>query len=293
MMRRALSLREGHGVSAELEREIEALSAAAGAADIAVAVDDLADGRTLRLNEARWFHAASTIKVGVLVALYDAIETGTLPRDARVHVRNQFTSLGDDRYFRVSLGRDAGEAVHGYIGRTMRIRDLARHMIVTSSNLATNVLVELLGADAIRDCMERHGMEGIDFRRGVEDERAWSEGINNRVTAAGLVRLLRSIGEGEAVSAAASEEMLDVLHEQQFVSGIPAGLPDGARVANKTGEISTVVHDAGVVYLPGRDPYVVVVLTEWAEEGSNGDRRQLIADVSRLVLERFVQDNDE
>ena len=189
----------------------------------------------------------------------------------------------------MDASRDGNEVVHVYTGRTMRIRDLARHMIVTSSNLATNVLVELLGPEAIRGTLDRHGIEGVEFRRGVEDDRAWAVGINNRVTAAGLEGLLRAIAEGGAVSTAASEEMLEILHDQRFVSGIPAGLPEGTRVANKTGEISTVVHDAGVVYLPDRDPYVLVVLTEWTADGDAGQRRRLIADISRLVLEEFVE----
>ena len=276
-------------MSDELISEIEERAREAGATAVGVVAHDLADGRRLAVEPERWFHAASTIKVGVLLALYDAIERGELPVDARVHVRNQFTSLADSRYYRVDAGRDGNEAVYGYVGRTMRVRDLARHMIVTSSNLATNVLVELLGHEGIRASLERHEVQGVDFRRGVEDHRAWEAGINNRVTAAGLATLLQSIAEGTAVSDEASEEMLEILHDQRFVSGIPAGLPEGARVANKTGEISTVVHDAGVVYLPDRDPYVLVVLTEWSENGDTGQRRKLIADVSKLVLERFME----
>ena len=115
---------------------------------------------------------------------------------------------------------------------------------------------------------------------------------STELTAAGLEGLLRAIAEGGGVSAPASAEMLDILHDQRFVSGIPAGLPDGARVANKTGEISTVVHDAGVVYLPDRDPYVIVVLTEWPEDGETSRRRKLIAEISKLVLERFVERSD-
>jgi beta-lactamase class A len=205
--------------------------------------------------------------------------------EARVHVRNQFTSLADGRYFRVASGRDGNQAVHGYVGRTMRVRDLARHMIVTSSNLATNVLVELLGLEGVQGALDRLEVGGIDFRRGVEDERAWEAGINNRVTARGLVELLRLIAEESAVSPEASREMLEILHDQQFVSGIPAGLPDDARVANKTGEISTVAHDAGVVYLTGRDPYAIAILTEWAGNGDVDGRRSLIADISRMVLD--------
>jgi beta-lactamase class A len=171
----------------------------------------------------------------------------------------------------------------------MRVEDLARHMITTSSNLATNVLVELLGAETVQTVLDDLGVPGMEFRRGVEDERAWAAGINNRVTARGLLELLLLVVEERAISPAACAAMLDILHAQQFVSGIPAGLPDEARVANKTGEISTVAHDAGVVYLPDRDPYVVVVLTEWASDGDAGPRRALIARISRLVMDSITE----
>jgi beta-lactamase class A len=269
----------------DLEASIRAAAVEAGAAAVAVAYHDLGTGTGAAVDAERWFHAASTIKLAVLVALYATMEREGLDGLARVHVRNQFTSLADGRYFRVEPGRDGNAQVHAYVGRTMRIEDLARHMITTSSNLATNVLVELLGAESVQAVLDDLGVPGIEFRRGVEDERAWEAGINNQVTARGLLELLRLIAEERAISPAACEEMLEILHAQQFVSGIPAGLPDEARVANKTGEISTVAHDAGVVYLPDRDPYIVVVLTEWEFDGDAGPRRALIAGISRLVMD--------
>jgi beta-lactamase class A len=276
----------------EREREILELSREAGAMAVAVSYRDLETGESGAVEGDRWFHAASTMKLPVLLGLYDAIERDSLRENARLHVRNQFTSLADGRYFRVSSSRDGNQAVHRHVGRTMRVRDLARHMIVTSSNLATNVLVELLGPEGIRGTLERHGIEGFEFQRGVEDDRAWAAGISNRVTANGLATLLEAVAEERAVSAAASREMLEILHDQEFVSGIPAGAPGGARVANKTGEISTVTHDAGIVYVEGRRPYVLVVLTEWSEEGDAGSRRSLIADVSRLLLSDLLEAAD-
>lgn len=273
----------------DLQARVSEAAGEAGAAAVAVAYRDLETGARGGLDPDRWFHAASTMKLAVLVAVYDAIARKGLPEDARVHVRNQFTSLVDGRYYRVESGRDGNQVVHRYIGRTMRLRDLARHMIVTSSNLATNVLVELLGLEAIQEALDRLEAPGIHFRRGVEDERAWEAGLNNRVTAAGLADLLQRIAEERAVSPAASREMLAILHDQEYVSGIPAGAPDEARVANKTGEISTVAHDAGIVYMPERAPFVLVVLTEWAEDGGAGPRRELIAAVSRLVLESVME----
>ena len=124
----------------------------------------------------------------------------------------------------------------------------------------------------------------------MEDERAFEKGISNRVTANGLVGLLRLIGEERAFSPTLSRQMLDVLLGQQFNSGIPAGLPRGARVAHKTGEISTIAHDAALVYLPGRKPYALVVLTEW--EPSAGGRSATIAAASYLAYSALVGDRD-
>jgi beta-lactamase class A len=168
----------------------------------------------------------------------------------------------------------------------MRISELARHMIIRSSNLATNLLLDLLGIAFLQRVLEQHGLGGIDLLRGVEDELAFEHGINNRVTADGLVQLLRLIAEERAFSAPLSPAMLDVLHEQEFRSGIPARLPAGARVANKTGEISTIAHDAGIVYLPGRKPYVLAVLTEWEPQATG--RSPTIAAASYMVYEHLT-----
>lgn len=221
----------------------------------------------------RWFHAASTIKIAVLACLYAELDARHLNGVHRLHVRNRFFSVADGSAYRIATSRDANTDVHLEIGRTMRIGDLARHMIQTSSNLATNLLVDLVGVNRIRGRLSDAGLDdGIEFRRGVEDDRAFQAGVVNRVTASGLVSLLRLIQESRFAPAGATAEMIDILSGQQFNSGIPAGLPVAvrplAKVAHKTGEISTVTHDAGLVFLPGRPPYVLAVLTEVAGDGS-------------------------
>lgn len=258
----------------------------AGAAAVAVATYDFARHRTWSLHGERWFHAASTIKVPVLIAVYDAIAQGRFPPGAPVHVRNRFLGVVDGRPYRVQQEREANAEVHDAVGGTLTVRQLAEHMIVTSSNLATNLLLELVGIEAARATLERLRLAGIDLQRGVEDEAAWEAGLSNRVTAAGLCEALRQIEEGHSVSPAASQAMLDILHGQRFRSGIPAGLPEDARVAHKTGEISTVAHDAGIVYLDGRDAYVVVILTEWAPQAQG--RQGTIARISRAVYEHMT-----
>jgi beta-lactamase class A len=268
---------------ATLRDTIQRIGTDAGAAEVAVAVHDFEHRTDWRLNSERWFHAASTIKVPVLLGVFDAIEDGTLEPYSRIHVRNRFLSAANGEPYRVESGRDANSEVHAALGRMMTVRELAEHMIVTSSNLATNLLLDIVGVDRIVALLDRLGLAGIDLKRGVEDEAAWAQGLNNRITAAGLCRALRAIEERTVISEHACEAMLDILHQQRFRSGIPAGLPDDARVANKTGEMSTAAHDGGIVYLEGRKPYVVVILTEWAP-GANA-RRGVIASISRAVYE--------
>jgi beta-lactamase class A len=268
---------------AKLRDTILSIGEEARASAVAVAVYDFEHHTTWSINPARWFHAASTIKVPVLLGVYEAIEQGRFEPHSRVHVRNRFISVVDGRPYRVPRGSDANAEVQAAIGRMLTVHELAEHMIVTSSNLATNLLLDLVGIEAARASLAHLHVSGIDLRRGVEDEAAWEAGINNRVTAAGLCETLRLIEEGKAISAEASKAMLDILHQQRFRSGIPAGLPEDARVAHKTGEISTVAHDAGIVYLDGRDAYVVVILTEWAPD-VNG-RQETIARISRAVYE--------
>ena len=273
--------------SERLGEQVDKIAKDAGAERYGVAFHDYESGESWHRNGGDWFHAASTIKVPVLVGVFAAIEDQDLTVDSRIHVRNQFYSVVDGTPFRIDSSRDANPEVHALIGKSMRLSELARHMIVTSSNLATNLLLDAVGLDRVQRTLAELGVDGVELRRGVEDERAYEEGIINRVTADGLVRVLGLIEERKAISPEACDHMLDILHEQEFRSGIPAGVPDDARVANKTGEISTVAHDTGLVYPRGREPYALAILTEWKASRSSG-RRESLARISRAVYDHLA-----
>jgi beta-lactamase class A len=267
-----------------LRSEIERIEKESGAQAIAVALHDLETGFELHYHPNRWFHAASTIKVPILLGAFAAIDRGELLPHSRVHVRNRFLSVVEDIPFRVESGRDANSAVHDAIGKMMRVDELAYHMITTSSNLATNLLLGVMGTDAVNAALRSLKVDaGIELKRGVEDELAFEKGINNRVTADGLLRILVLLAQGKVFSPALSRRMMDILHGQEFNQGIPARLPKAARVAHKTGEISTVAHDAGVVYLPKRKPYALVILTEW--DAAATGRSRTIAAISHTIYE--------
>jgi beta-lactamase class A len=268
-----------------LTGRIDEIAQELGGEGLAVSLYDYETGLQWSQRGDRWFHSASTIKVAVLLALFGAIDAGRFTLDSRLHVRNRFLSLVDGTPFRVASGRDGDKDVHAAIGKTMRIGDLARHMIVTSSNLATNLLVDLIKVDQAQEMLMRHGIRGVELARGVEDDKAFDANFNNRVTANGLVALFRVIFERRGVLPESAREMLEILFDQQFRSGIPAGLPSDvrseARIANKTGEISMAAHDAGLVFLADRKPYVLAVLTQTEP---NADRRmERIARVSTAV----------
>ncbi len=267
---------------ARLRENIEEIEKSSRASRIAVAMFDLESGLDFEYRANEWFHAASTIKIPILVGVFGAVDRGEFVLHSRLHVRNRFLSVVDRSPYRLRSSRDANSDVHEAIGKMMHIQELAHHMIATSSNLATNLLVELVGIANLQATMRELGVaDGVELERGVEDDKAFDAGINNRVTANGLMKLLRLIAEERAFSAHLSRRILDILHSQEFNSGIPARLPEGTRVAHKTGEISTVAHDAGVVYLVNRKPYVIVILTEW--EPYTGGRSETIARVSKAV----------
>ena len=269
---------------ATLRKQIEAIEKESGARSVSVALHDAETGFELHYNADRWFHAASTIKVPILLGVFAAIDRGDLLPHSRVHVRNRFLSVVEGVPFRVESGRDANSAVHSAIGKMMRVDELAYHMITTSSNLATNLLLGVIGPESVNDALRELDLDdGLELRRGVEDELAFEHQINNRVTADGLLRVLVMLAEGKAFSPALSRRMMDILHGQEFNQGIPARLPKGARVAHKTGEISTIAHDAGVIYLPKRKPYALVVLTEW--DAATTGRSRTIAAISHAIYE--------
>jgi beta-lactamase class A len=266
-----------------LHDRIESLRTGSGSTAIGVHVFDYETERAFSHEADRWFHAASTMKVAVLLALFHAVDTGRVRLEDRLHVRNRFRSIVDRSIFRVQRDRDADSAVHRRVGRSMKLIELAEPMITRSSNLATNLLLEFLTPDYIQSALAAAKIDGVQVLRGVEDSAAFDRGLNNSVTPSGLTALFRLLREDHFFPESARNRMLSILLAQEFNSMIPAMLPDSSQIAHKTGEISTCTHDAGLVLLPGRRPYAVAILTE--HPPGLDDTQKLVAKVSRMVYE--------
>jgi beta-lactamase class A len=248
-------------------------------ADVGVAFRTL-DGKAewyFRADEP--FHAASTMKIPVLIELFHQVREGKLKLDDPLVVRNEFHSLVDGSIYTLDPADDSEADLYKAAGQTRTLRQLCELMITVSSNLATNLLIEKLGVENIRATVHSLHADGMNVMRGVEDGKAFAKGLNNTTTARGLQQLMDAIALGEAVDADASRQMIEILERQKFNEGIPAGLPAGTRVAHKTGEITKIHHDAAIVF--GPRPFVLVILVRGLADTK--ESAALMADITRRI----------
>ena len=226
------------------------------------------------------YHAASTMKVPVMVELFRQAAEGKLTLSDELEIRNEFKSVVDGSPYSMDFGEDSDDTVYQNAGKTMTLEALNFQMITVSSNFAANLLIDRLGVKNVRATVEALGAYGLEVRRGVEDQKAFDQGIINETSARGLFILLDALAGGAAVSKSASDQMVEVLARQKFNDGIPKGLPPGTRVAHKTGTITRIHHDAGIIY--GPHPAVLVVLTRGIETEAESDA--LIARITKALF---------
>lgn len=250
-------------------------------ATVGVVFREVGGGEAIFINPDTVFHAASTMKVPVMIEYFRAVDARRVRRDGELLLSTQFRSIVDGSPYSLDAGVDSDSSVFERAGQRVPLRWLVERMIVRSSNLATNALIELLDARRVQATIEALGTTRTQVRRGVEDGKAFAAGLNNETTARDLATLLEAIELGKAARRESCREMIEILAAQEFNEEIPAGLPPGTRVAHKTGWITGVTHDAALVYPPGGKPYVLVVLTRGIRERAAAQR--LIADISRLV----------
>jgi beta-lactamase class A len=267
--------------STSLRDSILTRIAASPPAIVAVSFIDLETGQSVSINEDSVFHAASTMKIPVMVEVFRRAQSGAFALDQGVLLVNQFASIVDGSPYSMDASEDSDSSLYSLVGERVPVRDLMRRMITRSSNLATNQLIALVGADRVTATARTLGATKMQVLRGVEDQKAFDRGMINTTTSADLAALLSAIERGQALSPASSDEMRDILLAQEHNDKIPAGLPPGTRVAHKTGEITAVSHDAAVVYPSNRKPYILVVLTKGLRDSKASGA--LIADISRLV----------
>jgi beta-lactamase class A len=252
-----------------------------------VAFKDLQSGETLYVNAKQSFHAASTMKTPVMVEIFKQVQMGKFTLDDSIPVRNEFKSIVDGSPYSLEISSDSDDRMYQLIGKKSTVRNLLDVMINVSSNLATNILIDKVDPVNVMRTMKSYGLNDIQVLRGVEDGKAFKDGRNNTTTAYDLAMLYTAIAEKTCVSQQASEEMVKILASQKFKDMIPAMLPKDVVVAHKTGSITNVQHDAGIIFLPDGRSYVLVVLSK--DLRSNKEGIHVIAQISKAVYNYMME----
>lgn len=271
----------------ELKKEIESRLAIPNA-HFGIAFKDLQSGDSIFINANRSFHAASTMKTPVLAELFKQAASGKFSMEDSISIRNSFKSIVDSSDFSLDPNDDSELELYTRLGEKETIAKLAYEMIIRSSNLATNLLISMAGPENIMESLKAMGAHDMKVLRGVEDNKAFQKGLNNTTTAYDLALLFEQMAEEKLVSAEASQAMIRILLDQQFNEIIPAQLPADVKVAHKTGSITGVQHDSGIVFLPDGRKYVLVLLSRF----DPADEKKVItamAEISRLIYDHVMR----
>ena len=255
---------------------------------ISVAVSDLETGREIFVNADVMMHPASTMKVPVMMEVYRQAEEGLLSLDERMPIYNSFKSIVDESEFTLSVTDDSETTLYERIGEAETIRELNRLMIVRSSNLATNLLMNKVGTSRVDAFIKEIGIKDVNVIRLIEDTKAYRMNINNTFSALGTTQMMCMIAEGTVISKEACEKMIHVMLGQEFNESIPALLPADVKVAHKTGWTGDFFHDTGIVFPPERKPYAITLFTHGFPEDDENQAHECMAKISKIIYNELT-----
>jgi beta-lactamase class A len=249
--------------------------------NFALAFKNLDDGKEILINENEIFHAASTIKTPIMIEFYRQLHQGKLSLKDTLQIKNEFKSIVDGSMYKLSEFDDSDKNTYNKLGQYYSINNLIYEMITISSNFATNILIEYIGANNVTKSMKEIGALNIDVLRGVEDIKAFELGLNNTTSAKDLLIIYEKLAKGKIIDNESSAIMIDILKDQKYDDIIPKYLPKNIEVANKTGMITGVHHDSGIVFLKDGRKYVIVLLSKNMSDMESGT--EMMARISELI----------
>ena len=254
--------------------------------EFAIVFKNLSDGKTILINENEEFHAASTMKTPVMIEVFRYVHEGAISLDDSILVKNEFKSIADGSSFSLSSFGDSDKKIYEEIGSFLSLRELVIDMITLSSNFATNLVIDYIGSENINSTMRGLGANKINVLRGVEDIKAFNQGMNNTTTALDLLNIYEKLAEGNVINSLASEEMIEILKNQKYDDIIPKYLPKSIEVAHKDGWIKGVRHDSGIVFLDDNKKYILVLLSKNLEDEVKG--ADLLAKISLEIYNSLI-----
>jgi beta-lactamase class A len=255
---------------------------------IGVAVYDLQTQKEILINADEIMHPASTMKVPVMMEVFRQSHSGLLSLDEHLKIINSFKSIVDESEFSLDAADDSEVTLYQRIGETESIRELTRLMIVRSSNLASNLLMERVGISNVDAFIKELGIMDMRVIRGLEDKNAYRLNINNSASARSSTFMIRLIAEGKVISQEACDEMIQIMLGQEFNESIPALLPASTKVAHKTGWTGSFFHDTGIVFPANRKPYAITIFTHGFPEEDEIEAHACMAQISKIIYEELI-----
>lgn len=267
----------------DLKKKIEEALKTYPGATVGIAFKDLSTGESFFQEAHRSFHAASTMKTPVLVEVFKQASNGKFSINDSIVVHNRFKSIVDGSLYSLNPKDDSETDLYERIGEKLPISNLLFRMITKSSNLATNMMIDLVGPKQVNKTMQGIGVRDMKVLRGVEDSKAFEKGLNNVTNAYDLMLLFQGLAEGSLVNQEACDEMIAILMNQHFKDKIPALLPADVRTATKTGNITGINHDSGIIILPDGRRYVLVLLSEGFK--TSKEAANALSAISRILYD--------
>ena len=198
--------------------------------DFALAYKDLSSGNQILYNEKQIFHAASTMKTPLMIEVFNQVNKNNFNLSDSIFIFNQFKSLVDDSFFSLSNIDDSEKYLYESLGKKKSIYSLVFDMITVSSNFATNLIIDYVGAENVNKTMRKIGAMDINVLRGVEDIKAFEKGLNNTTNAYDLMIIYEKLAKGEIINKSSSEKMIEILLNQKYKDKIGLYLPKNVKV---------------------------------------------------------------
>ncbi|MEG4968346.1 serine hydrolase [Microcoleus sp. B6-A1] len=226
---------------------------------------DLDTGSYLNFNGDTAVASASTIKVPILVAFFQAVDEGKVQLDQMLTLKSEHIVGG------------SGDMQDDSPGKKYSALEVAQKMIVVSDNTATNMMIELLGgAEVLNQQFANWGLSTTVLRNNLPD----LEGTNT-TSPKDLINIIAQIDRGNLVSVKSRDRILQIMRQTRNDSLLPKGLGEGSVIAHKTGNIDTMLADAGMVDLPNGKRYLVAVMVKHPPE-TEKPAQTLIREISRM-----------
>lgn len=253
----------------KLQKAVEShLSTVSGT--VCVAFQDLTNGHGFSIDGDRSVPSASTIKLVIMAELMARVQSGELSLEQKLTITPEMKTGGD------------GILKELEPGHSFSLREIMTLMIIVSDNQTTNILIDLLGMEAINARAEAMGLHQTVLGRKMMDSEAKKQGRDNFISANDMAAILRAIYDKKLIDEAASETMLDILLRQQQNGRLQLYLPEELPMAHKCGDLDLLENDGGIIFAPDH-PYILVVLT--SQMPSNKEGRETIGLLSRLVYD--------